>query len=139
MLNNRGAVRMIEALLAVGVIFAALTFAYVFPVYPSFSAQKDLAKTGSQTLLVLDSNGDLGNLIDEGNWSALREALDMAVPAGVSFNLTVYDAAGAPLNPQLIQNSNIYGNEMVSVRYMCASQNLNVNFYTLQLQLAQVK
>jgi hypothetical protein len=98
-----------------------------------------LAKTGSQTLLALDSQGDLGNLIDEGNWSALRDALDLAVPTGVSFNLTVYDSAGAPLNTQPIQNSNVYGNEMVSVRYICASQNPDTNFYTLQLQLAQVK
>jgi len=139
MLNNRGVARILEALFAVGIIFAALTVSITFPSYPSFSSQTNLSRIGSQALMQIDSDGTLGGFIEEGNWTALQQALDVIIPTGVSFNLTVYDSNHVNLNDRLIQNSNLFGNDMVSVQYVCACQSPSVGMFLVQLQLANVK
>jgi hypothetical protein len=139
MFNNKGVARILESLFAVGIIFMALAISITFPTFSSFSSQTSLSRIGSQALIQLDSDGTLGANIDERNWIAIGQALDVIIPTGISFNLTVYDTNYYQINDQLIQNSNLFGNELVSVRYACASQNPNVRMYLIQLQLAKVQ
>jgi hypothetical protein len=137
MLNNNGQIRILEAFLAIGVLFSALIIADVaFPSPPDLSKPKALANIGTQALLELDANGTLGKLIAQQNWTALKENLDLALPTGVSFNLTVYDENLNQINSQVIQNTNVLGRETVSVEYLCVSQSRNVEFWILRLQLA---
>lgn len=137
MLNNNGQIRILEAFLAIGVLFSALIIADVaFPSSPDLSKPKALANIGTQALLELDTNGTLGKLIAQQNWTALKENLDLALPTGVSFNLTVYDENLNQINSQVIQNINVLGRETVSVEYLCVSQSRNVKFWILRLQLA---
>ena len=139
MLNNKGVARIIESLFAVGIIFTVLAISFAFPSTPSFSTQTSLSRVGIQALMQLDSDGNLGIIIDERNWTVIGQVLDVLIPTGFSFNVTVYDANNNQLNDQLIQNSNLYGNGMISVRYICASQNQNVGMYLIQLQMAKVQ
>jgi hypothetical protein len=137
--DQKGQIRIFEAFLAVGVMFVALLIPIVWPSSPSLTQPKALANMGTQALIALDTNGTLGNLITQKNWTSIKQSLDVLLPIGVSFNLTIYDENLRPLNDQSIQNTNLLGSEVVSVRYVCASQNLNVTFYILQMQMAQIR
>jgi hypothetical protein len=137
--DEKGQIKILEAFLAVGVIFVALMIPLAWPSSPSLTQQKALADMGTQALLTLDANGTLGSLITQGNWTSIKQSLDLLLPISVSFNLTVYDENSLPLNNQVIQNTNLLGSDAVSARYVCASQDLNVTFYILQLQMAQIR
>jgi len=127
---------MIEAFLSIAVIFSAMLISVTFPSSPNLSKQKQLASLGTQALVNLDSNGVLGNSIVQGNWTAIRQALDALLPFGISFNLTVYDEDLSPINNQTIQNTGLLGRETISVQYVCAAQAQNMQFFLLRLQLA---
>ena len=136
MFNQKGQIRMIEAFLSIAVIFSAMLISVTFPSSPNLSKQKQLASLGTQALVNLDSNGVLGNSIVQGNWTAIRQALDALLPFGISFNLTVYDEDLSPINNQTIQNTGLLGRETISVQYVCAAQAQNMQFFLLRLQLA---
>jgi len=136
MFDQKGQIRIIEAFLSVAVIFSALLVSVTFPSTSNLIKQKSLANTGIQALMKFDANGTLGSLIVQQKWAYIMEGLDVLLPVGVSFNLTVYDANGRQINPQVIQNSNLLSGEAVSVQYVCATQSENVEFFVLHLQLA---
>lgn len=136
MFDQKGQTRIIEAFLAIAVIFSVLLISVTFPSSPNLDRQKFLANSGTQVLIKLDANGTLGNLIMQENWTAIKRSLDILLPIGVSFNLTVYDENLRQINSQAVQNSNLLSREAVSVQYICAAQNLNVQFFVLRLQLA---
>jgi len=135
MFNKKGQVRMLEAFLAVLVIFSASLVSFKFSPPTSFDNEKMLSTLGMQALIELDGNGTLGRLIDERNWAAVREDLKMLLPVGVSYNLTVYDDALSQINNSTIGNG-LKGQKVVSVEYPCASQSLECDFYLVRLQLA---
>jgi hypothetical protein len=89
-----------------------------------------------QTLIKLDTDGTLGNLILQRDWTSLKTALNTHLPVGVSFNLTVFDEAGNAVNSEVVQNSNLQGQEVVSVNYVCATRSQAVEFFTIRLLLA---
>jgi len=136
MFDQKGQIRIIEAFLAVAVIFSVLLISVTFPSSPNLDNQKSLANMGTQALITLDTNGTLGNLILQENWTDIKTSLDILLPIGVSFNLTIYDDNLRLVSSQAIQNSNLLGHEAVSIQYACAVQNLNVQFFVLRLQLA---
>lgn len=137
MFNKKGQIRIIEAFLAIAVIFSALIFTNVtFPSSPNLTKQKSLASLGMQALIKLDVNGTLGKLIAQENWTVIKQSLDISLPIGVSFNLTIYDENLSQINSQVIQNINLLGRETVSVQYICAGQSQNIQFFILRLQLA---
>jgi len=137
MFNKKGQIRIIEAFLAIAVIFSALIFTNVtFPSSPNLTKQKSLASLGMQALIKLDVNGTLGKLIAQENWTVIKQSLDISLPIGVSFNLTIYDENLSQINSQVIQNINLLGRETVSVQYICAAQSQNIQFFILRLQLA---
>ena len=136
MFDRKGQIRIIESFLAIAVVFSAVLISVTFPSAPDFSKQKSLASMGTQALMAIDTNGTLGNLILQQNWTDIKTALDILLPAGVSFNLTVYDENGVAVNSEVIQNSNLLGREAVSVQYVCATRSRAVRFFVVRLQLA---
>ena len=138
MFDQKGEIRIIEAFLAIAVMFVAVLIPITWPSSPDLTQSKDLAYIGTQALITLDVNGTLGNLITQKNWTSIKQSLDILLPMGVSFNLTIYDENLRPINDQTIQNANLLGSEVVSVQYACASQNLDVEFYILRMQLAEI-
>jgi len=137
MFDRKGQTRIIEAFLSIAVVFSALIISTVtFPSPPNLTKQKSLASLGTQTLIELDINGTLGKLIAQENWTAIKRSLDVLLPIGVSFNLTIFDENLSQINSQVIQNTNLLGRETVSVQYICASQSQNIQFFILRMQLA---
>ena len=136
MFDQKGQIRIIESFLAVAVIFSAVLVSVTFPSSPDFSKQKTLVNAGTQALIKLDTDGTLGNLILQRNWTSLRIALDIHLPVGVSYNLTVFDEAGNTVNSEVVQNSSLNGQEAVSVQYVCATKSQTVEFFVIRLQLA---
>jgi hypothetical protein len=136
--NKKGQIRMIEAFLAVLVILSASVFSITLSPTASSDDEKLLAALGMQVLMELDNNGTLGKFIDERNWTAVRESLEILLPVGVSYNVTIYDDAMSQISDSTISNG-LKGQKIVSVEYLCASQSSEVSFYLVRLQLALVR
>lgn len=135
MFNKKGQIRMLEAFLAVLVIFSASILSIKFSPATNFESEKLLSTFGMQALIELDNNGYLGKLIDEMKWMAIRENLEVLLPVGVSYNFTVYGDAVQQINDSAIGNG-LKGQKVVSVEYPCASQSSECRFYLVRLQLA---
>jgi len=134
--DQKGQIRIIESFLAIAVVFSAVIVSFTFPSSPDFSKQRALASLGTQALIKLDTDGTLGNLILQRDWANLKIALDVHLPVGVSFNLTVYDEGGKAVNTEVVQNSNLLGQEVASVNYVCATRSPAVKFFAIRLLLA---
>ncbi|RLI21366.1 hypothetical protein DRO45_02435 [Candidatus Bathyarchaeota archaeon] len=135
--ENKGQIRIIEAFLAVLIIFSSLVISANLTPTQSMP-NNQLKRIGLRTLMKLDSDGSLGKYIDEGNWTALRDALNLALPAGTSFNLTVYDEEMRQVNTVVISNGGFGGREVSYVEYVCASQGSVFHCYVIHLYLAVV-
>lgn len=139
MLDRKGQIRTVEAFLAILLLFSAFTIATLISPASQPEDDESLAAIGMQTLVSMDSDGRLGRLINEGNWTTLEEAMNTILPVGTGYNLTVYDANMQLLNNVSISNGMLPSPNVVSVQYPCASSNLPVNCYLLRLQLATVR
>ena len=128
--------RIIEA------IFATILLMSCLALIPSSSSVADstgnLVSTAQNILLSLDSNGHLATLVDNQNWAALKDCLESALPLTVWFNLTVFDPNMKIINPYPICNAGVVSDKIVSVEYVCASQNSLYSIYILRLQLSEV-
>ena len=134
-LNKKGQIRMLETFLAVLVIFSASIISIKFSPATNFESEKLLSTLGMQALIELDNDGNLGKLIDERNWTAVKGNLQILLPVGVSYNVTIYDDAMNRVNDFTIGNG-LKGQKVVSVEYPCASQSPEYTFYLVRLQLA---
>jgi hypothetical protein len=137
--SNKAQIRVTEAFLSTFIIFSALAICSVLsPLSNSSGSQNTLAVRGMQALVQLDSDGTLGRMIEQGNWTALSDVLRLSLPIGVAYNLTVYDENMQQVNSAPISNGNLVG-DVVAVEYLCASQSIQYHSYKLRLQLAVVK
>jgi hypothetical protein len=98
----------------------------------------NLAWKADNVLLSLDNNGHLASLVDNHDWATLRESVESVLPLTTWFNLTVYDKDMNILNEFPISNAGTVSDTIVSVDYICVSQNSNYTIYVLQLQLSVV-
>lgn len=137
--QNRGQIRIIEAFLSIFVIFSAITVAANLATKTTAAENNGLASVGLQALLQLDSDGSLSAYMDAGNWSELRIALNLLLPIGVSFNLTVYDMEMRQVNTEIVSNGEFSSQEITLVRYICASQSSDFHYYVIYLYLAMTK
>ena len=134
--QNKGQIRIIEAFLAVLIIFSSFAVSANLTVSRNVTKSNNLASVGLQALLNLDLDESLGKYIDDGDWSSLRDALNLALPAGISFNLTVYDTQMQQVNNAAISNGAFSSQEIAFVEYVCASRCLVFRCYKLHLYLA---
>lgn len=134
--GNAGQIRIIEAVFAVFVIYSAFAVTANLPISQSNSRNDNLASLGLQTLTELDSDGSLGKYIDQGNWTALQEDLSLALPTGVSFNLTIYDERMCEINTAVIGNGSFGNQEMAFTEYVCTSRSPAFRCYLIRLYLA---
>jgi hypothetical protein len=134
--NNRGQVRIVEAFLAVLIVFSAFTASANVTATRSNPRDGDLASVGFETLLKLDSDNHLASWIGSGNWTAMRETLSLALPAGVAFNITIYDDQTQPVNTAVISNGAFGSQKVSSVEYICGDQSMIFHVYIIHLELA---
>ncbi|MEM0007585.1 MAG: hypothetical protein QXR89_04880 [Candidatus Bathyarchaeia archaeon] len=137
--QKKGQIRIIEAFLAVLIVFSSLAISASLTTEHKTAESRDLTSLGMQALIKLDSDGSLDAYIDSGDWFGLREALSLLLPESMSFNLTVYDEEMRQINTEAITNGNINGQEVASIKYVCVSRNPNFRYYVIYLQLAVVK
>ena len=136
MQNKKGVVRVIEAFLASVLLVSCLA---TIPTQPSVQdSSTNLTSTAQNVLLTLDSNGHLGSLLDNREWASLEASLETALPLTMWFNLTVYDRNMNSLNSYPITNGGEVNNKIVSLDYICASQNSSYAIYILRLQLSEL-
>ena len=134
--NRRGQIRTIEA------FFASLLILATLALVPSQGGVEKthyntLYSAGTQVLVALDSNGMLSNLIEDNNWTALRNCVQSLLPVSLWFNLTVFDENMSILNDVAVSNGGSVSEEIVAVRYVCAASSGNYVVYIVRLQLAE--
>lgn len=134
-MTRRGIVHTLDAFLATVIIVTTLLFASQMPRDRDYPDDGNLEAVGMQALVRLDGNGTLGRLVDDNDWDGLERALRVALPTGVSFNLTVIDEQGGTVNDQVISNAGVHGRRVESVEYILAAESATCPLYRLRLQL----
>lgn len=134
-MTRRGAVHTIDAFFAALIIASALLYASQIPRDRDYREDGGLGARGLEALLRLDCNGTLGRLVGEGSWDEIEGSLRLALPTGVSFNLTVFDEEGNALNDVQISNGGLLGRTIESVEFLLATESEECQMYRLRLQL----
>ncbi len=128
---------MIEAFLASVLLMTCLALIPASSL-STMDSTGNLASKAQNVLLSLDSNGHLTALIESQNWPALKESVESVLPLTTWFNLTVFDQNMSIINPYPICNAGSISDKIVSIDYVCASQNSTYGIYVLRLQLSEV-
>ena len=138
-LNNKGQLKTVEAFLSVLLLFSAFTI--TTQIFPSSDGGKhnSLETLGLQTLLTINNDGQLSRLVDEKNWTTITHILNLALPIGISYNLTIYNSTQHPINDVVISNGFISDGNIASIRYPCASPNSQPNYYIIRFQIAHAE
>ncbi len=98
--------RVIEVIIALFIIVAALTFANLLSITPSSPSFKatELQKLGYNVLHDLDQQNLLPRFVYCGEWENLTAALRVTLPLDVYFQLTVYKMEPTPTDGGLNNN-----------------------------------
>jgi hypothetical protein len=134
--GKSGQIRVIEAFLAMIVIFSAFAVSANLAITRNATTNDDLATVGLQTLAALGSDGLLGEYANNRNWTALREAVNLVLPSSVSFNMTVYDSQMRQVNDVLISNGGLSGQDVEFVEYVCVARSSVFHSYIIHMSLA---
>lgn len=134
--KNKGQIRIIEAFLAVLIIFSSYAISSNLTVTQNTTNRDNLASIGLQALTKLDSDGSLGKYIDNENWSALQDALNLVLPVGIAFNLTIYNEQMQQINTDVISNGGFSSQDIAFGEYLCACQGSIFHCYVIHLYLA---
>jgi hypothetical protein len=134
--KNMGQIRIIEAFLASLIIFSSFAISAKLTVTQNITKYDNLASTGLQALMKLDSDGSLAKHIDNEEWTALRDTINLVLPGGMTFDLTVYDEQMTQINTDVISNGGFINQDTALVEYVCASQNSTFHCYLIHLYLA---
>ncbi|MGD8565933.1 MAG: hypothetical protein PVF96_06260 [Candidatus Bathyarchaeota archaeon] len=134
--RNRGQIRIIEAFLAALILFSSLAISANMTVTINSMDQENLSSIGLQTLIALDSDGSLGRYVGSREWSTLREAVDLSLQTGITFNLTVYDSSMQQINDEIISNGGFSSEDLGFVEYVCVSYEEAFSCYIIHLYLA---
>ena len=137
--ENVGQIRIIEAILALLIVFSAFTISSDLTATESTSKHNELASIGLQCLAAMDSTGSLTRDIDAGNWTKLQDAVAVALPSGFIFNLSVMDENLRQINSGEMSNGGLGNLEVTCVEYICVSRNSSLKFYVLRLCLVVVE
>jgi len=136
---RQGQIRVLEAFLAVIVVFSALLLSRsLYASYDDSADQEILRSIGMNALMHLDQDGYLGILISQRDWTEISSRLSILLPIGISYNLTVYDEELNVLNDSPILSGDINAKSVVSIQYVVVDRE-SLNLYIVRLQLAWVK
>ena len=135
--DNKGQIRVIEAFFASILLFSVLTLVPA-PKTVKNTSDQILISMGQNALLTLDNNGYLSKLIENQNWTTLRECIQSSFPPTVWFNLTVFNENNNVLNDIPISSGSPVNEKTLSLDYVCASQSRSYSIYLIRLQLAVV-
>ncbi len=135
--DNRGQIRVIEAFFAAILLLSVLALIPQTPDTTKVSSET-LSTTAHNTLLSLDSDGQIVNLIENQSWTELTTLVQSALPVAVWFNLTVFDQDMAVVNDIPVCSGSAVSDRVVAVNYVCASVSGDYSVYLVRLQVAAV-
>ena len=135
--DKRGMVRTIEALIASLLILSTISL-----VPSDFGSEpthySTLSSQGTKVLVSLDSNGVLSKLIEEENWTSLKNCVQSMLPVSLWFNLTVFDENMNSLNDVFVSNGSPVSEDITAANYVCATSGGTYAVYLVRLQLSEV-
>ena len=137
-LDNRGQIRILEAFIAVGIVFSALIITVpALRDTGDLSASRVLYSIGMNALTELDKESELGKLITQNSWQTISKQLSLLMPNGISYILAVSSENKTLLNvtPASINDSP----NPNSVTCIYAAVGERCQFYIINLQLAWMK
>jgi hypothetical protein len=124
-----------DAFFAAVIVLTSLLYASQVPRERGYEISASLRAQGLEVLVRLDGNGTLGRLVDEGGWDEIEVLLRLALPSGVSFNLTVLDEGGSVVNERAVSSGGLVGCTVETVDYMLAAGSAECPLYRVRLQL----
>ena len=136
--DRRGQIRVIEAFFASMLILSTLTMIPAFQPRSPAAPSNVLSSQALNALTILDGDGHLSALVDEGNWTALRLCVAALVSPAVWFNVSVFTQNMVPLNNVTISNGAPASDCIASAEYLCVSTSEAFVGYVVRLQLAAV-
>jgi len=134
---NRGAVHIIDAFLASLVISVALLYTCQAPLGDIQPEPLGFSAIGFQALLCLDKNSSLGKLIVDENWGEMEQQLNLVLPTGMSYNLTIIDENDVIVNDRLVSNGGLREQNIESVEYLLAVERGECPLYKIRLQIGR--
>jgi hypothetical protein len=135
--DKRGQIRCIEAFFAAILLLSVLALIPKTPDTTNNSSET-LSTTAYNTLLSLDSNGQIANLIENQSWTSLKTLVQSALPLAAWFNLTVFDQNMTVVNAVPVCSGSAVSDRVVAVNYVCASVSGDFTVYLVRLQVAAV-
>ena len=130
---RQGQIRVLEAFLAVIVVFSALLLSRsLYASYDDSADQEILRSIGMNALMHLDQDGYLGILISQRDWTEISSRLSILLPIGISYNLTVYDEELNVLNGSPIISGDLNAKSVVSIQYVVVDRE-SLNLYIVRL------
>lgn len=132
--DNRGQIRVIEAFFAAVLMISSIA---IVPAIESYSSTSEgtLSSIALNVLTSIDNNGHLAELINQGNWSAIKDLIESCISPTLWFNITVFNEEMDPLNDILLSSGSAIGDHIEVADYVCASANVNYAVYVVRLQL----
>ncbi len=132
--NKRGQIRVIEAFFAAVLMISSIT---IIPAIQSYSSTSEgtLSSTALNVLISIDNDGQLAQLINQGNWTAIQNLVESCISPTLWYNITIFDEQNEPLNAVIISSGSSIGNHVEVANYVCASTNMTYAVYTVRLQL----
>jgi hypothetical protein len=133
---NWGQIRIIEAFFAVLIVFAA------FAVAPNVSESRNtmrsnyLTSVGLEILMKLDQSGMLSNYVASQDFSKLQGAINLILPSGIFYSITVYDERMQQVNADPVTNGLPNSLEIAFVEYISGTQDTVFRCYVIHMQLA---
>lgn len=135
--SKRGAVHSLEAFLSAIIIFSTLLYASYIPRDKDEDCDRSLGAIGIQVLARLDSGKTLGSIVERHDWNLLEQCIRVIIPAGFSFNMTIFDESGDQINDRPISNGGLVGQNIDSVEYLLVVESEDCPIYRIRLQLGR--
>lgn len=136
-----GQIRVIEAFLAVTIVFSAIAISSKIMdanIHRDVIDNNNLAFSGMNVLFILDQDGSLCRYIESRNWTSLGEALRLLLPTSVIFNVTIYDENMRQINTERITSGEFNSLNIVLVEYICTNRNPSCfGYYVIYLYLGR--
>jgi hypothetical protein len=134
-MTSRGVVHTLDAFFAAVIIFTAILYASQIPRESELENSNTIKAIGFQTLMILDNNGTLGRFVEERKWQEMEEAFRVALPTGISFNLTIFDENGIVINDWAMSNGGFLSRNVHSIEYSLVVEAGLCPIYKLRLQV----
>jgi hypothetical protein len=134
-MSRKGAVHTLDAFFSAVIIMTTLLYTTYVPRERDFRTSNEIKAQGIEALVLLDSNGTLGRLVDTQSWDELEIFLRVTLHNRIFFNLTIFNEEGNTINDRTISNGGFISHTIESIDYLIAVESSTFSMYRIRLQL----